>query len=408
MSGGDGVSGALVPAPSRSPAAVLGWALFLACSWTWCIGMYFPVLMVRDYGWPGFLAFLVPNAIGAAAMGTVLASSSASAAFARTHAGMLRVFALVTLVFQAWFCGWLIWGSGVLAGAAVGGFALAYIITLLSPRGTVQLVLSGLVWLLTMSVFGYLMTLDRVIAWKPTADEVVSPALVWLAPICVFGFLLCPYLDPTFHRARRALGPRSGAMAFAIGFLVLFVPLVLLTYAARSPVRLMGSHWSEIAILLIGAHTVVQLGFTAALHARELRGEPSSPTARGLIPVSAGLVPVCIGLGAATAFLPEIMGRDPREAIYRSFMVFYGLLFPAYVWLVAIPTRNGHAGLGGTQGARKRWIWLAACALAVPFYSVGYLGRHDPWLAAGIAIPLLARLLLPRTAIKSNGVQTPA
>ncbi|MEM1329357.1 MAG: hypothetical protein AAGG07_02220 [Planctomycetota bacterium] len=383
-----------------SPFGILGWAVFLACSWTWCIGMYFPVLITRDYGWPGFLAFLIPNAIGAGAMGTVLWIGHDSARFVRTHAGAVKLFALVTILFQAWFCGWLIQGMGMLAGVAAGGFVLGYLVTLLSRRGTMQLTLAGLVWLVTMGVFAYLMTLDGVLMWDAPPIGELSPGLLWLAPICVFGFLLCPYLDPTFHRANRALPARGGAWAFAIGFLVLFVPLVTLTYAARSPVRLMGSHWSEAAIIALGLHIAVQLGFTSALHARELRGEPSGEDAKLSIPVGAGLVPMMIGVGASSAFLPDILGVDPREAIYRSFMVFYGLLFPAYIWLIAIPTRSGHSGLRGSLGARKRWVWLGACALAVPFYSLGYLGMREPWLGVGLAIALLARLVLPADEVR--------
>ncbi|MBV8780683.1 MAG: hypothetical protein JO353_04735, partial [Phycisphaerae bacterium] len=47
----------------------LGWAIFLGVSWTWCIGMYLPVLLVRDYGFWGWVVFAIPNVVGAAAMG---------------------------------------------------------------------------------------------------------------------------------------------------------------------------------------------------------------------------------------------------------------------------------------------------------------------------------------------------
>ena len=42
--------------------SVIGCAIFLACSWTWCIGMWLPVLLWRDYGpgknWPAIAARL--------------------------------------------------------------------------------------------------------------------------------------------------------------------------------------------------------------------------------------------------------------------------------------------------------------------------------------------------------------
>lgn len=34
-------------------ASPILWALFLASSWTWCIGMFLPVLLMRDAGWMG-------------------------------------------------------------------------------------------------------------------------------------------------------------------------------------------------------------------------------------------------------------------------------------------------------------------------------------------------------------------
>ena len=52
-------------------AAVLtaAWGLFLASSWTWCIGMYLPVPLLREYGWAGFLAFAIPNLVGCTVFG---------------------------------------------------------------------------------------------------------------------------------------------------------------------------------------------------------------------------------------------------------------------------------------------------------------------------------------------------
>ena len=56
------------PTEKRSNAVPLLWALFLGVSWTWVIGMFLPVLLVRDYGMLGWIVFAVPNVVGAAAM----------------------------------------------------------------------------------------------------------------------------------------------------------------------------------------------------------------------------------------------------------------------------------------------------------------------------------------------------
>lgn len=66
-----------IPAARQPWWSVLGWAAYLACSWTWCIGMFLPVLLVRDYGVWGFVVFAVPNVVGAGAMGWVLSAASA-------------------------------------------------------------------------------------------------------------------------------------------------------------------------------------------------------------------------------------------------------------------------------------------------------------------------------------------
>ena len=66
------------PADTSSWFNVPGWAAYLACSWTWCIGMFLPVLLVRDYGVWGWIVFAVPNVLGAAAMGWVLRSAEVS------------------------------------------------------------------------------------------------------------------------------------------------------------------------------------------------------------------------------------------------------------------------------------------------------------------------------------------
>ena len=41
--------------PFKKPAVGLSWAVYLGVSWTWCIGMFLPVLIMRDYGIAGWL-----------------------------------------------------------------------------------------------------------------------------------------------------------------------------------------------------------------------------------------------------------------------------------------------------------------------------------------------------------------
>ena len=84
------------------------WGAYLACSWTWCIGMFFPVLLMRDFGWAGVIAFAVPNVVGAAAMGWVLRSQESSARFVERHPTALWWFSAVTVWFHIF---WIVWVS---------------------------------------------------------------------------------------------------------------------------------------------------------------------------------------------------------------------------------------------------------------------------------------------------------
>ena len=46
------------------PAQITTWAIYLGTSWTWCIGMFLPVLVLRELGLTGFLSFAIPNIVG--------------------------------------------------------------------------------------------------------------------------------------------------------------------------------------------------------------------------------------------------------------------------------------------------------------------------------------------------------
>src|SRR4051812_37464475 len=94
--------------PKSAISSPLSWAVFLACSWTWCIGMYLPVLLVRDYGIWGWVIFAVPNVVGAAAMGWVMNRVRDPLAFERRHSLAMSVFSIVTVAFHLFFVNWMV------------------------------------------------------------------------------------------------------------------------------------------------------------------------------------------------------------------------------------------------------------------------------------------------------------
>src|SRR5204862_2209590 len=84
----------------------IGWAVYLGMSWTWCIGMFLPVLLIRDYGVWGWIIFAAPNVLGAAAMGWVIHDAHASERMVTAHRTMLAAFSFVTVSFQIFFAFW--------------------------------------------------------------------------------------------------------------------------------------------------------------------------------------------------------------------------------------------------------------------------------------------------------------
>src|SRR3982750_3304447 len=93
---------------TASPLHAFLWAVFLAVSWTWCIGMFLPVLLVRDFGVWGWVVFAVPNVVGAAAMGAVLARPGASERVVARHPGACACFSVVTIGFHVLFLAWIV------------------------------------------------------------------------------------------------------------------------------------------------------------------------------------------------------------------------------------------------------------------------------------------------------------
>src|SRR3989338_6528311 len=82
---------------------IIGWASYLACSWTWCIGMFLPVILMRDYGSLSFLLFLIPNIFGASMFAFVLSKLEMSLLITERHKTACVVFSLVTILFHIFF-----------------------------------------------------------------------------------------------------------------------------------------------------------------------------------------------------------------------------------------------------------------------------------------------------------------
>lgn len=377
------------PNHPRPAAMVLLWAAYLAASWTWCIGMFLPVLLARDYGPWSFAVFAAPNVVGAAIMGWALARRGDSERFVRAHAGMCLVFSIITIAFQAFFLAWLVGAAVPAATTALAiSAAVAAGAALLTNLGrSSPLALTTLAMAVSLAVGAALLGRGELSLPPAVADPEALPRLLWLAPVCVFGFAFCPYLDLTFHRARQSLPGSAGTQAFAIGFGVLFLANILLTlgYAGiMTPMAAGVPLVAGVALSLVAAHMVVQLIVTCDLHGREASALSRS---RGrTLAIGAVLIGGAAGLLAPR--LPTHAGLTGPEIAYRCFMAFYGLLFPAYIWICAL----------GRDGPSRRSlrIWAFAVGVAAPMFWMGFIERREVWLAPGLLIVLLARLAVRR------------
>ncbi len=380
----------------------VGWAIFLACSWTWCIGMFLPTLLIRDGGAPFFWAFFLPNVIGAASVGWLLRTPERSRRFVGSLAPIMLLFTAVTICFHAY---WLVWRGGVMIGlenrwtpaGVVGGAGVVLLVIGLRRRVDW---LPGLVTLL------FSLTAGALLLTSPASVPrgVYGPELVGMLLVTTLGFGLCPYLDLTFNRAvQRAGSPRA---AFSVGFFVFFAVIILVATRGRlvwmpdTPLFAVPMWALSIAI---GCHFGAQVAFTVAAHSAALRDVPGHSCRRGVCagtpcPIRYVALPLVAGVVLAlAAYLspvriesPGLVPIDAHELIYRGFLGCYGLVFPAWMLL----------SIGGRDPLSRRTltVLVLTCVLAAPFYWMGMVERREIWLIPGVLIVLGSMLLADRPA----------
>ncbi|MBL9119261.1 MAG: hypothetical protein JNL80_05020 [Phycisphaerae bacterium] len=368
----------------RALAGTVGWGLFCTSSWTWCIGMYLPIILVRHWGWPGFWVFAILNVLGCAGFG-YWCSRERSERLCREHAGAMVLFSGVTIAYQVFFVVFLgAWaadranvalGNGppvewmAAAGAIVGGLLLS-----LAPNrtwpwlGALATVVSYATW--------YLLGTGR-LAGAPAAGTESTTSLVLAAPIIGFGFLLCPWLDATFHRARQQAPSHH---AFGV-FGATFLPVILMTVAY-------GASGSLDPTAPILTHLSVQLLFTIAVHVREVRVAPvpQSNKARQL-----ALLAPTLG-GVAVAYLGSLsIGFEPA---YLYLLGFYGLIFPTYVLLfMGVPALSA-LGLGPWPRTPRTVGLAALLVLALsPLCAAGFVELKTWLLTLAFGVILVAAVI---------------
>ena len=354
------------------------WGVFCACSWTWCIGMYLPRIMLERHGWAGFLVFMIPNVLGCAALGYVLRTPERAEAIIARHRGWAMGFSAVTIAYHAFFAVFLAVrllpedavatgttasaaGPALAAGLVLGLGAAGWLLSRLGDRG--WLVLSGLTWSLSLLVLMVLSAHGSRLPEIPAVRDGLE--LATIAPVTILGFLLCPYLDLTFLRAHRASAGTHAFGVFGLTFALMLVLTCVLWFADR-PVL---GPWALV-------HLGIQGTFTVGAHLRELsthaRGSAAARARWMIGPFAVGLA---FAVAAAAGAGPGVIGEDS----YMRFLAFYGLLFPAAVLvLVATPVALPNPG-------RHARTVLVACGLMAPLMEAGFIGR-----VPGATLPVAA------------------
>ncbi len=347
--------------------------------------MFLPTLLVRDAGKLGFVVFIVPNAIGAGLVGWVLAGRAR--AFFESKRPLILWFTAATIAFHGY---WIAWRFAEPVAGNLLEFTLGVVIAASLVLNAVALTgkVRGLAALMTLvfslgAAFGLL-------TYPASAPMLAGSAadLAGLAIVCALGFGLCPYLDITFNKCSIESGrPR---LAFTLGF-VLFAFVLLMVTRGRTwlGLDLQNLYISEWLLAgLVGGHFGAQTTFTVAAHVEAVR-----TTARTRIRSHAGIgwvvAPALIGLAlgvlATQPWMPGLAGMDSPEVGYRAFLGLYGLVFPA--WLILT--------IGNRPPLSKRTLTALAitCAVALPFFTYGFIWLHEVWLIPGVTIVLLGRLL---------------
>lgn len=303
------------------------WGLFCACSWTWCIGMFLPRLMIERWGWWGFIAFAAPNVIGCTAFGYVVRNRARSDDMIARQSTAMIWFSAVTLAYHMFFVVWLfdsliaIPQIGFLAPVVIAAiiFALAGVFSFLNDRD--WLGLSVLVYAISLLGFWKLgAAAVQSVEWD---GELKFAGLGAIVPFLFFGFLICPYLDLTFHRAIRNSPSRHSFAVFGVTFLVMIVLSVAIWFWPEY----LRSKW--LPAIVIG-HLLGQTVFTMGAHMREIRVSPLrlGKTERGVAIVA----PL---LAAPLVYAAQLVrvSESPGEDVYIALLVLYGTLFPAwFVW----------------------------------------------------------------------------
>ncbi|MFM7806632.1 MAG: hypothetical protein ACKPEA_01720, partial [Planctomycetota bacterium] len=348
----------------------------------------------------------IPNVLGCALFGYVLTPETSRRVCER-FATPLRWFAWATVAYQAWFIQWAT--TGVSGAATLAPLVTVVPLAFLFFPGGARLwpVAGSIAFVASMALFVW--NGAGSLSAPPPVPTLTPTSLAWASPFMAFGFLLCPYLDPTFHRALQQSPSRHCFAVFGVTFAA-----ALVFAASAFDARIGGPNVTT----AVWAQWLVQAGFTmcamvsvtAPLSRLRWSAAPAgapvaevfarAPVARlgwvlGMPAMAVVLGPmllqtITIATKAVPALLPApglLPGGDATpwtagEATYLRWLGLYGVVFPAFVLF----------------GIRRvpMWIRVIAIALAATLADRGMLGANMPLLTAAVAVILVASLVTSR------------
>ena len=337
--------------------------------------MFLPVLLMHRYGWLGFVIFSVPNVIGCAAFGYVVRTPERSKELVKKYKTAISLFAMMTIAFHVFFI-------AMIAGIHFPSASIWLPVVILISGACLSIipirwwpVLAAILWLFSCILGLTLLPLQ-------SAPEGTLPwqDAFWLLPITTFGFFLCPYLDPTFHRAIQSSPSKHSFGVFGFAFTIMIGVTCLYQ----------GSILTSLALLL-GLHLALQSIFTIGAHIKEgLQIEVSN---RKWIFITLGIVASFIAIGIAHR--PGTWFADSIND-YLRFFVFYGLIFPGLVATFMFTGRRF------TPIRVSLFVFVAL--LCLPLLEIGYIGEQA-WLSVLPVVVLLTWAFADRTNATANQVQ---
>ena len=91
--------------------------------------------------------------------------------------------------------------------------------------------------------------------------------------------------------------------------------------------------------------------------------------------------------------LPAYSDLSGGEIVYRSFLGFYGLVFPTMIAYRFIQSR------GSLNPISPIAAWIAIL-LAMPMFWIGFMQRQNIWLVPGVGIVFVGAIVLMTTRKK--------